>query len=88
MMTAALNRVGLVYSPMGGRVVLAETGDANASIVVDTRDATSEFLLALVSYVGENGELQFGTPEDQFVVSIRRVDAKSMPGDRVIANDR
>lgn len=87
-MTQALSRVGLVYSPMGGRVVLAETGDADACVVVDTRDATSEFLMALVSYVGENGELQFGTPDDQFVVSIRRVDAMSMPGDPIIANDR
>jgi hypothetical protein len=72
---------------MAGRVVLAEAGIGD-SHVVDTRDATSEFLLALVSYIGEDGELQFGTPDDQFVVTIRRVDAKSMPGDPVIANDR
>lgn len=83
---SAVHQVGLCYSPMASRVVLAEH-EANGQAVLDVRDVTSEFLMALVNYVGE-GELQFGTDKEQYVVSLRKVPLNTLQTDPVIANDR
>lgn len=83
---SAVHQVGLCYSPLASRVVLAEQG-AHGGKVHEVRDVTSEFLMALVNYVGE-GELQFGTDKEQFVVSLRRVPVNTLQAEPVVANDR
>ncbi len=79
-----LNKVKLSQSAIGGRIVLARFGK-DPNIALDTRDAQNEFLQTIVAYAfdgkmpqpGEAREVQFGGGDEQFVMTVRRVDGSN-----------
>lgn len=81
---SGLQKMRLAHTAIGGRIVLARFG-ADPTVALETRDAQSEFFKTAVSFVfdgdlpapGSAGEVSFGGGDEQFVMTIRRLDAAS-----------
>jgi hypothetical protein len=75
-----LDRIAICHSIPENSIVVARVGK-DPTVVLETRDAMEEFLLALVSYgfdgelppVGESVAFNFGGNEYHFIVSLSRV---------------
>ena len=80
---SGLQKMRLAHTAIGGRIVLARFG-ADPTVALETRDAQSEFFKTAVSFVfdgdlpapGSAGEVSFGGGDEQFVMTIRRLDAE------------
>jgi hypothetical protein len=77
-MSVDLGRIELRHAALSGRVVLARMGK-DPTVALDTRDATNDFLQALVGYVfgqlpapGAAGEVEFGGGDEQYVLTLKR----------------
>ncbi|MFG1270789.1 hypothetical protein V5F40_22825 [Xanthobacter sp. DSM 14520] len=81
---SGLQKTRLAHTALGGRVVLARFG-ADPNVALETRDAQSEFFQTVVSFAfdgklpapGAAAEVSFGGSDEQFVMSIRRLDASA-----------
>lgn len=67
-----LQKVGIRVAPFSNRIVLARFGK-DPTLALETKDAMSEFLHALVQYVGVDNEIQFGGGDEQFTVVLRKL---------------
>lgn len=79
-----MNKFRLRVAPLSRRLVIARFGK-DPTVALDTRDVSSEFWQALVSYAfdgkipdpGQAVEIQFGGGDEQFTVVVKR--ETSMP---------
>lgn len=83
----SLEKVGIRISPFSNKIVLARFGK-DPELALETRDIQNEFLQNLVLYiageipeVGAKFELQFGGGDEQFFLTLERIDAGSIKTD-------
>lgn len=60
---------------LSGRVVIARLSKKEPNVALETKDSTSDFLRAIMNFVGVGCERQFGSGDDQYIVSLRKVQA-------------
>jgi hypothetical protein len=77
----SLKNTTIRVSPFSDRIVLARFGK-DPTLALESRDAHNEFLQALVQYVagempevGAKFELFFGGGDEQFYLTLERIDA-------------
>lgn len=94
-----LEKVAIRHATLSDRIVLARFGK-DPQVALETRDAMSEFLQALVSYAfsgnlpapGELRQVEFGGGDEQFTVTIGRKPApmklgKDFPGNETFDDE-
>lgn len=75
----SLKNTSIKVAPLSNRIVLARFGK-DPNVALETKDAMSEFLQALVQYAfvgkmphsGEAAEIAFGGGDEQFTVKVTR----------------
>lgn len=68
-----LDKIGLRYSLLTGNIYIARFGK-DPSVAVDKRDGLNDFLHVLVQYIGDGNEVSFGRGDEQYVVTLRKVE--------------
>lgn len=84
---SGLQKTRLAHTAISGRIVLARFG-VDPRVALETRDVQSEFFQTAVSFAfdgrlpapGAVGEVSFGGGDEQFIMSIRRLDAAPPEG--------
>lgn len=66
-----LNKIGLRFSPLSERVLIARFGK-DPEVALETRDGMNEFLHVLVQFIGEGNAVDFGGGDEQFTVTLKR----------------
>lgn len=74
---SVLDKVGIRVAPFSNRIVLARFGKSDPTLALETKDAMSEFLKALVQYVGVDNELSFGGGDERFILTLRKAPTAS-----------
>lgn len=80
----SLKDISVRYSPLSERILFARFG-RDKNVALETRDAMSEVLQVLVQYaygdgkmpqVGDCTEVMFGGGNEQFKLTLERIEAK------------
>ena len=68
-----LDNVHLRVTALGQRPVLVRMSKKDPRLALETKDALSDFLAAIVEYVGEGKVLDFGAgPDHQYELTLKR----------------